>query len=207
LLINSDEVTAVANAFGLRAFRPQAGELHTCSMGDLQLLIAATSMLQAGDQLMVIDSADRSKILASLAGAGVKLQSEAEFEWRRILSFWPRAGREIVEKSLPQELDRDAQAISFTKGCYLGQETIARLDARGQLQKKVCLLRIKTTTALPTGEAISRDGQPIGSVTSVAVDASAGCSLALAYLKRGNFEVGTALMCGSHSAEVIQPQR
>ncbi len=203
LLLNAEEVATVAKEFGLRSFRPKPGELHTCSMGDLQMFVAATSMLSAGDQLMIGNLDDRAKAFATLKTAGISLESESQFELKRILNFWPRAGREILEKSLPQELDRDASAISFTKGCYLGQETIARLDARGQLQKKLCLLRIDTADAIEAGAAVQHNDQPIGQLTSTAWAASLGHTVALAYMRRGNYEPGSKLTCGSIHAEVL----
>ena len=51
------------------------------------------------------------------------------FEVLRIEAGTPVFGKEITEKNLPQEIGRDARAINFVKGCYLGQETVARLDA------------------------------------------------------------------------------
>ncbi|MFN3191204.1 MAG: YgfZ/GcvT domain-containing protein [Aureliella sp.] len=120
----------------------------------------------------------------------VEVLSDA-FDSVRIQAFWPRLGHEIGEKTLPQELMRDDVAISFTKGCYLGQETIARLDARGQLQKQLCLLAAQNTEKLPSGEIQNESGKVVGQVTSACTsDAS---SFALAFIKRGNNEPGTKL--------------
>ncbi len=204
-LLDAGEVTLLAQEFGLRSFRPKLGEFHACAMGDLQMFIASTSMLTAGDQLMVGNLADRAKALATIQSAGISLQTTAQFELQRILSFWPRTGFEILEKSLPQELDRDTSAISFTKGCYLGQETIARLDARGQLQKKICLLRVDTASWLAGGTPVLRDEQPVGHITSAAFSESRGHTVALAYLRRGNFEPGLNLIVEGFTAEVLQP--
>lgn len=57
------------------------------------------------------------------------------FERIRVLSAWPRFPVEIRADNLPQEIDRDATAINFRKGCYLGQETVARLDALGHVNR------------------------------------------------------------------------
>jgi tRNA-modifying protein YgfZ len=203
LLLNAEEVSTVANEFGMRSFRPKPGEIHNCSMGDLEMLMLSTSMLQSGDQLMVGNLADRTKVLAMLNSAGIHLETEEQFELRRILSFWPRAGKEILEKSLPQELDRDTSAISFTKGCYLGQETIARLDARGQLQKKLCLLRIDTSSVVAQGVPVLRDEQPVGQITSAAFSESLGYTAAMAYLRRGHTDPGVQLICDGATAEVL----
>ncbi|HEY6564507.1 MAG TPA: hypothetical protein VIY86_08435, partial [Pirellulaceae bacterium] len=57
------------------------------------------------------------------------------FESIRIEAGWPKYGVDFTDQNLPQELARDGQAISFTKGCYLGQETVARLDALGHVNR------------------------------------------------------------------------
>ncbi len=136
-----------------------------------------------------------------LRGLGCTLARSEQFELARIRSFWPRAGREIQEKTLPQELDRDSLAISFTKGCYLGQETVARLDARGQLQKKLCLLEIDGQVG-ESLELIDADAV-IGKIYSSAFDSSDGKSLALANMRRGYFKPGTQVAYGENKAVVL----
>lgn len=71
------------------------------------------------------------------AAANLKLiRGDASlFERIRVLSAWPRFPVEIHADNLPQEIDRDATAINFRKGCYLGQETVARLDALGHVNR------------------------------------------------------------------------
>ncbi len=127
---------------------------------------------------------------------------ENEFDYRRISNFWPVLGREILEKTIPQELDRDRHAISFTKGCYLGQETIARLDARGQLQKKLCLLTLDDCGPVEAGTKLTNQDKQVGEVTSIA--RSQDSIVALGFVKRGSFEAGQELLCGDGTATVTQ---
>jgi folate-binding protein YgfZ len=96
------------------------------------------------------------------------------WEQSRIENFWPWFAVDFDDKNLPQELSIDARAISFKKGCYLGQETVARLDALGQVQKRLCLVDITTQpndfAAMPTptvGQTLHIDEKPIGSITSL----------------------------------------
>jgi folate-binding protein YgfZ len=120
------------------------------------------------------------------------------WEGLRIQQFWPWYGQDMDDRNLPQELDRDTKAISFQKGCYLGQETIARLDALGQVQKK--LVRISVGgSQLPNlqnqGETVLRSGDlEVGSLKSVGV--CHGKIIGLAYLKRSHFASGTDLELG-----------
>ncbi len=128
----------------------------------------------------------------------------------RIKQRWPLQGTEIADKTIPQELDRDGRAISFTKGCYLGQETVARLDARGQLQKKLSLIEFALTEGLAPaiGDRIFCEEKEVGTLTSFAADGRRGYGLAM--LKRGAFDAGTTLqlidptMAGLE-AKVVEP--
>lgn len=139
----------------------------------------------------------------SLADHGMTVMDSSEFELRRIRAGWPKQDAELHEKTIPQEMDRDAQAISFTKGCYLGQETIARLDALGQLQRKLCLLIRESDTSTDVGDEIIRDGKTVGLVSSLAQDARGAA--ALATLKRGSFAAGTEVAIGDETWTVAAP--
>ncbi len=141
-----------------------------------------------------------------------KACSPAEFEWLRISNFWPLQSLDIPDKTIPQELGRDQCAISFTKGCYLGQETIARLDARGQLQKKFCLIELDAETISPeqdvtplgAGDALFSDDKQVGSITSLAHNAEGTHTRALAIVRRGHFATGSQLVWQQRAARVIR---
>ncbi len=138
-----------------------------------------------------------------LGRLGFAAANREQFELARIRSFWPMSGREIQEKTLPQELDRDSVAISFTKGCYLGQETVARLDARGQLQKKLCLIEIDGHVG-ESPELTDTDAV-VGKIYSSAFDSAAGNTFALANMRRGFFEPGVQVHLGDVGAVVLSP--
>lgn len=129
------------------------------------------------------------------------ISNENSPSWQsmRIAHFWPRMGLDIWEKCIPQELDRTEQAISFTKGCYLGQETIARLDARGQIQKKLCLLKLDGDVS--AGDKLLFNDAEVGHITSTAVIEDG--ALALAQIRRGYFSVDTRFTCQGFAAQVI----
>jgi folate-binding protein YgfZ len=124
------------------------------------------------------------------------------WESSRIEAFWPWYGVDCDDRNLPQELDIDARAISFKKGCYLGQETVARLDALGQVQKKMVLLRIEGTESIVLPCPLRIDDKEIGTITSMATNAR-GERIALAMIRRSHFSVGTLIPFGDHQAVVI----
>lgn len=116
------------------------------------------------------------------------------WESLRIKSFWPWYGVDIDERNLPQEIDIDARAISFNKGCYLGQETVARLDALGQVQKKLALVELQTDSAWRFQGPIDLvlGGKSIGIITSASPSESIQNGterwIGLAMLRRGYME-------------------
>ena len=113
---------------------------------------------------------------------------EASFHCVRTLAGFPWYGVDLDETNLPQEADRDALAISFTKGCYLGQETVARLDALGQVQRK--LVRWSITGGVPAAGATLVAGEKtVGRLTSVAADDRGG-AIAIGFARRSHFEAG-----------------
>ena len=75
------------------------------------------------------------RVSQAIVAAGADWCATDVFDTVRIEQGMPWYGRDISEETLPQEIDRNAQAISFIKGCYLGQETVARIDALGHVNR------------------------------------------------------------------------
>lgn len=124
------------------------------------------------------------------------------WEFSRIQAFWPWYGIDLDDRHLPQEINHDSSAISFNKGCYLGQETIARLDMLGKVQKKLVKLIVDSNNCPKAQAAIQFDGKDIGTICSAALDSTANRCLALAYVKRSHFAAGQVLSVEGNSATV-----
>ena len=126
------------------------------------------------------------------------------FQFLRIQAGSPLFGIDITPKNLPQEIDRDAQAISFTKGCYLGQETVARIDALGQVQQFLRRLKFPEAKELPpAGTLLEVDGQKAGHVTSASESPEDGCVVALGMIRCAHAGAGTQLSSATGKAEVL----
>jgi folate-binding protein YgfZ len=121
----------------------------------------------------------------------------------RVESGVPMYGRDITDENLPQEVNRNAQAISFTKGCYLGQETVARIDALGHVNKLLVGLKISGATVPTAGTELTAQGKVVGHVTSAVFSPRLNAPLALGYVRTGNNEVGNRVESPLGSAEVI----
>ena len=106
---------------------------------------------------------------AALRAAGMERGGEADAEAARVLAGWPRLGAEIDERTLPQEVRYDEiGGVSYTKGCYVGQETVARLHFRGHTNRDLRGVAWEREPAapLPAGE-LRLDGKVVGDVRSV----------------------------------------
>ncbi|TVP99081.1 MAG: aminomethyltransferase [Planctomycetaceae bacterium] len=112
------------------------------------------------------------------------------FHRERVTNRFPWYGIDLDDRNLPQEADRDALAISFTKGCYLGQETVARLDALGQVQKKLVRWQIEAAPQPPVGTELRADDRIVGRLTTINAGESPGTWEALGFARRSHFDAG-----------------
>ncbi len=154
----------------------------------------------------VLISAKKESIAAivdALLAAGAVRCGAAAMETPRIEAGWPIFGVDISDKNLPQEVDRNARAISFTKGCYLGQETVARIDALGHVNKTLCGVRFSGNEIPSPGVELRAGDAAVGTVTSATFSPRLSAPLALVYLRRGFNMPGTKLVAPSGEAEVI----
>jgi aminomethyltransferase len=113
-----------------------------------------------------------------LVNAGITPAGEEAFEYLRIESAQPRFGHELTNDYIPLEANLWSD-VSFTKGCYTGQEIIARMESRGRLAKK--MVSLTAEEALEAGEELRVDGKKAGTITSAA-GGPAG-HLALGFIK------------------------
>jgi folate-binding protein YgfZ len=132
------------------------------------------------------------------AEAGLTACDRAYFDSFRVGAGWPLGGVDFGEGTLPQELSRDRHAISFNKGCYLGQETVARLDALGHVNKQMVRLRAAEGTPLAAGDELFDGEKLVGTLTTCTADGEAG----LAMVRRGSNTAGTELRTAKGTAKV-----
>ncbi len=187
----------------------QLANMEVAAIGNSESPIAIACPAIGNDWLLVrFRNDDSIHSLLSDFSLDNQLEDAIALEANRIRQRWPLVGIDFDEKNLPQELDRTDTAISFNKGCYLGQETVARLDALGQVQKKLVLLSIDVSdlgnpNGLEVGAIVKKDEQEAGTITSMTVtEAGSGLVVALAYIRRAHFATGTELTCNGFRAVV-----
>jgi aminomethyltransferase len=150
---------------------------------------------------------------ALLAAGATPVGAEA-LETHRILSGVPLYGVDIRERELPQETEQ-ARALSFTKGCYIGQEIVERIRARGNVHRMFTGFTVENGAAVAAGaKIVTRDvaaadkaagDKEVGEVTSVAsLPGEPGRSVALGYIRREAGAPGREVTIGAAAAKVVK---
>lgn len=111
----------------------------------------------------------------------------------RIEAGIPWYGVDMDQMNLLPETGLEERAVNYTKGCYVGQEIIARLQTYGSLSQKLMGLACEGSLAPDANEAILKDGQPVGKITSACVSPALSKPIAMGYVKRPFYEPGTRL--------------
>ena len=130
---------------------------------------------------LLCDASQTEALTEALVRAGAQPISEQTADTVRIERGRPRYGVDLDDTVIPQEAGLNARAVSFTKGCYVGQETVARLHYRGKPNRHLRGLRLSSPA--PTGAEITFEDRVVGRVGSVAESPALG-PVALALVRR-----------------------
>jgi folate-binding protein YgfZ len=152
--------------------------------------------------LVQSSAADAARLEAWFAAEGLPGAAAMAVETVRIEERYPHPA-DMPDKTLPQELDRTSRAISFTKGCYLGQETVARIDALGHVNRGLALIATAGRTPPEPGSAVTLAGEPVGVITSACLSPLLGGPAALAILHRRAWAAESDLAAGGVAARVV----
>lgn len=161
-----------------------------------------------GGRLVVVDERELQNVLGPLITGAERVGggsvSEEAFELARVRAGRPRFGRDFWDQHYPQEAGLKSLAVSFNKGCYLGQEVVCTLENRGRLTRQLVRLRAIDDAAPIAGSEL-RDGEGgnPGQITSVVADPDLGRALALGYAKRSQTAAGTELHAGDARLQVL----
>jgi len=149
---------------------------------------------------LLVPRAELAATWAAQVKAGAVPVGFAAREAWRVEALWPRLGADMGEGTLPLEVGLD-RAISYTKGCYVGQEVVARTTYRGHVNWKLGALDLGPEP-VAVGAAVLQQGQEVGRVTSVANSVARGRHLALARLNRKVLVAGTVVEVEGRAAQV-----
>jgi tRNA-modifying protein YgfZ len=160
---------------------------------------------------ITIKAAEADVLAARLAAAGAVPVDPRTLELARILAGWPRLGAEVDEKTIPQEVRYDEiGGVSYTKGCYTGQETVARLHFRGHTNRQ--LRGLLFDPELPSAPAdgwstVTHQDRDVGRVTSLAWVPESGVAgggrwIGLALIRR-DVSPGAIVRAAGRDARVV----
>ena len=198
-LSTGDEFWGVLGLYG-----PCAGELlgglrlveHESAdvgVGGARLLASSVAVPVSGfDLLGPVDELRAARDY--LLQAGAVLAGSDAYETARVEAGTPRFGSDITPDNFPAETGILERAVSFSKGCYPGQETVARMHYRGHPNRTLCRLVVKGSSPTPDTPIFQNEKQ-VGRITSVAPLPVGSHQLVLAYLSR-NADLDNALHAG-----------
>jgi folate-binding protein YgfZ len=115
---------------------------------------------------------------------GLHLGTAEELEARRIEAGIPKLGVDVDDSTIPQEAGLEVEAVSFTKGCFIGQELVCRIDSRGHVNRFLRRLSLPGTTVPPRGAELARGDKVVGTVTSATAVPGDERVVALAMVRR-----------------------
>jgi folate-binding protein YgfZ len=150
---------------------------------------------------LLCDASETERLSAALQRAGATPISDDTAECVRIEHARPRYGIDLDDSVIPQEAGLNERGVSFTKGCYVGQETVARLYYRGKPNRR--LRGLRCADPVQPGDELQLDGRAVGTVSSAAVSPRLG-PLALALVRREAPPGSTVTVAGEHTAEVVE---
>jgi len=123
-------------------------------------------------------------VRAWVDASGLRVGSADEFDALRIAAGVPVLGVDVDDSTIPQEAGLEVDAVSFTKGCFIGQELVCRIDSRGHVNRFLRRLSLPGTTVPPPGAEVARDDKVVGTVTSATAVPGEDRVVALAMVRR-----------------------
>ena len=158
--------------------------LAALDQDEIDCSVFRTDAIGTPSSTVCVPMSFKSRMLDFLQTHGGVLCESPASQAVRIESKFPLFDVDIASNHLPQEVGRDEQAISFTKGCYLGQETVARIDALGHVNWQLVRLDFGSTIELQVGAEVHLAESKIGAVTSIGWSPANQGTIALARVRR-----------------------
>ncbi len=207
-ILAGEGAAGMLSALGVDVPRVEAREEWTTVTGKLGgAAVHVTLERDLGAPVFSIAAAieDAAGVAGALESSGAETVDGAAFEAARIAAGVPRYGVDYDERHFPQETGLE-DGISYTKGCYLGQEVVARIHYRGHVNHSLRALDFELTDSLTLpepGTPVTFEGDEVGRVGSSARFEPDGVARALAVLHRKAAEPGTTVRVAGGLAAVV----
>lgn len=187
-----------ARSIAERAFATEIESIHLhqsirVSLDGIPVCLMRTDPLGTPGYDLFISTKFKDTVWTSLINAGAIQIGENTFDTIRIENGMPAYGKELTEDYNPLEAGL-MKSISFTKGCYIGQEVIARLDTYQKLKRHLVILRFDARDKPEVGRTLFYNGKDVGLITSVApITTPVKGTMALGYVSKRASTVGNHL--------------
>jgi folate-binding protein YgfZ len=206
-------VQNVSGAFGWAMLHgPRAHTVARAILGDsnseVRAVCASIDFTGLGGVAIVAPLGDLDHLRTAAARReGVVVASGDDWQRLRVERVLPIYGIDIDDRRSPHEAALDRRAVSWTKGCYLGQEAVCMQDMRGKVKRRLVALRLSSSDVPEAGASVTRlDGSDVGETRSAASSHVWGGPVALALLSAEVAVPGTELRVGDAVATVIEPR-
>lgn len=174
----------------------------TAEVGATSVPVRLTLIDWYGQGGFLVETTAGDQLAAAFTAARLPQASTETVLGQRLRRGWPLAD-DIPEKTLPQELGLEGRAICFNKGCYLGQETVARLDALGHVNRRLMLLSVAGEEPVAPGAAVVSGDTQVAAITSSAAAMEERGWLALAILPL-KIATGQSLTVAGRPAKLLR---
>jgi aminomethyltransferase len=195
---NADSVASQLQLFPKLPAKPfEFASVSDATLGDVYLM-NQPRLGTAGFDVFVPTNALAAvadRLIAAARSTGGRACGWQAFETARIEAGIPRFGVDMDESNFPLECGIESRAVSFSKGCYIGQEVINRIHTIGHVNKELRGLRLADDLKiLPgRGEKLFQNGKEVGYITSALKSAAANANIALGYVRHDVGQVGAEL--------------
>jgi folate-binding protein YgfZ len=194
------EAPAVLKAQGIEA--PASLEDHArVALAGREVVVARAGDLPGGGFVLHVAPEDAEPVWRGLGAAGARPVGRNALDARRVEDLEPWYETDITEDNLLHETGLLGELHAPAKGCYVGQEVVARLEARGGNVNKA-LRRLRLSAPATSGDAVRSDGRDVGRLATAAISPRFG-PLALAWIHRSHFDPGTELDVSGAPATVV----
>jgi len=199
-------VVAALRLFGALPEKPfQSVKASDPTLGELYLANLPRTGTAGFDVFVPVAAmgAVADKLIAAVKQSGGSASGWTALELTRIEAGIPRFGADMDETNLPQEAGVEARAVSFNKGCYIGQEVINRIRTMGQVSRALRGLRLVDAAGkLPVrGDKLFHGGKEVGYITSAVSSPTLRANIALGYVRKECNAVGSELALRTDAGE------
>ncbi|MGC3960357.1 MAG: glycine cleavage T C-terminal barrel domain-containing protein [Verrucomicrobiota bacterium] len=210
LSVQGPNAEAVVRTLALFATVPSAAlasaKISNATLGEIYLVNHARLASHGFDlfvPLAALGTVADQLITAAKATGGLACGWNA-FEIARVEAGIPRFGADMDETHIASECGIEARAISYTKGCYIGQEVLNRIHSIGHVNRALCRLTFAAELRTPPapGAKLFQTDKEVGHITSAVVSPRQNCVVALGYVRREANAVGTNLLLRADSGEI-----